>query len=230
MRQPFFSVVGALAMLALVVAVAGRAATSSRAAKSAAPRYQIAGDEFEGCECNSVCACIWDADATYDQCRGILGWTIKQGQYEGTELKGITFAAAMTKSGKNLAKTMGTWEGVLFVPESATQAQRDALAAIMKAEMGSAFAKMDVKSVPIAVKGTPGSQELSIGTIGHLKIAAVKGPNGRVPRIVNATSPLALPVEYVAKSEVDTFNDGTSSWDFPGRNSFYGPFEMKAKP
>jgi hypothetical protein len=240
MRQRILSLSGALLVLAVLLAThvvqaappahAAKAGAPAHGAKAMAPRYLIAGDEFEGCECSSVCPCIWSSDATFDECRGLSAWTIKQGHYEGTDLKGLSFAAALTKTGKNLEKSMGQWEGVLFVPESATPAQQQAIETIMKAEMGSGFAKMEVKPTHIEISGKPGSQELKIGTVAHLKVAAIRGPNGQVPKIVNAPSPIALPVIYCAKSEVDTYQDGTNSWDFAGHNSFYGPFEMKAKP
>ena len=63
----------------------------------------------------------------------------------------------------------------------------------------------------------------------HLKIAALKGANGKVPKIENAMSPLANPVSYLARSEVNTYHDGPSRWDFAGRNSFFGPFTMQRR-
>jgi hypothetical protein len=211
------------------ILLAGAGLAAAKDAAPAATKYSVKGDQFEGCECTSVCPCIFSADATADQCRGLMGWTVKEGKYGTTNLAGLSFAAALTKSGKNLEKSMGSMEGVLFVPESATDAQRKAIEAIARAEVGAAFSKLDVKTVPIQVTGAPGSQELTVGTIAHLKVAALKGQNGQVPKIVDAPGALALPVEYCATSEIDTYNDGGITWDFAGHNSFYGPFEMKSK-
>ena len=154
---------------------------------------------------------------------------VKEGKYGNTNLSGVNFAAAITKSGKNMEKSMGTLEGVLFLPASATDDQRKAIEAILRGEMGAMFAKLEVKTVPIQITGMVGHQEMTVGTIGHLKVAALKGKDGKVPTIVNAPSPIALPVEYCATSEIDTYQDGATSWDFAGHNSFYGPFEMKSK-
>jgi hypothetical protein len=176
--------------------------------KPAAPDYLVSGDQFEGCECNSVCQCIFSKDATFDQCRGIVAWTVKQGHFGATNLAGMSFAASLTKSGKNLEKSMGHWEGVLFVPQTATPAQKKAIEGLLHAEMGAAFAKMEVRTAPIHVSGAPGTQELTIGAIGHLKLSPLHGADGQPTRIIGAPSPIALPVEYCATSAVDTYRDG----------------------
>ena len=222
-RQPAVLALG----LILIATVAGPAATALAAGGAAVRAYHLKGDYFEGCECRSVCACVWSEDATFDQCRGISAWRVTEGKYGATDLKGVTFAAAITKSGKSMDKSAGKWEGVVFLPQSATAAQREAVAAILKNEMGSVFAKMETRTVPVSIQGAAGSQEVTAGTTAHLRIAALKGANGKVPKIENPTSPLANPVNFLAKSTVNTYKDGNSSWDFTGRNAHFGPFEMK---
>lgn len=213
-----------LACLGVIVVLS--AATTKPSAKKT---YVLKGDYLEGCECNSVCPCIWSHDASNDQCRAIMVWKVTEGRYGSTNLKGLTFAGSLTKSGKNIEKTAGSWEGVLFVPEAATPAQREALAAIINAEWGSAFSALNIRTAPVEMKGTPGYEDVTIGSIGHLKITPLKNAKGQVPKIVNPPSPLALPVNYCAKADINTYDDGTSSWNFAGRNSFYGPFEMVSK-
>jgi|GEM_PF-2736510 len=205
--------------------------TTVASAKDTTPgsKYEIKGNELEGCECTSVCPCIWSADATADQCRNLLGWEIIEGHYGSTKLDGLEFAASLIKSGKNIDKSMGSWEGVLYVPESATKEQQEAIQAVMKSEMGGAFAKLDVKQAPIKITGDSGNQELIVGSVGHLKLAARKDSHGKVMQIMNAPSPMALPVENCAIAEINTYNDAGTRWDFAGHNAFYGAFEMKSK-
>ncbi len=209
--------------------ITGFTAPAGAAKAPATPAYHLKGDYFEGCECTSVCPCVWSKDATFDQCRGLSAWHVTEGAYGATDLKGLDFAAALTKTGKNVDKSAGKWEGVVFLPQSATAAQREAVAAILKNEMGSAFAKMETRTAPVSIRGAAGSEELTVGSTAHLKIAALKGANGKVPRIENPISPLVIPVNYLARSTVNTFRDGASKWDFAGRNSFFGPFEMAHK-
>jgi hypothetical protein len=214
----FAAVLGAL--LALSAPVAGQDAKT---------KYSVKGDQFEACECEAVCPCIFQKDATMDQCRALVVWKVAEGSYGATDLKGLTFAASVTKSGKNMEKVMGKWEGVIFVPDTATEEQKKGLAGVITAEMGPAFAKVDVRSVAIQAKFGGDHYELSMGKTATMKISAIKNASGKVTVIENAPSPLALPKMHCAKSDVFTYDDGASKWDFSGRNAFYGAFEMKSK-
>src|SRR5215510_14854502 len=114
-------------------------------AKAKSP-YAIAGDFVEGCECDSVCPCVFAHDVTFNDCLATVAWRIREGRYGGTDLDAINFALALTKSGKNVPKTMGSWEGVIYISSSATAAQKNAVVDILSSNWGKAFKKVDVKS------------------------------------------------------------------------------------
>lgn len=189
--------------------------------------YRIRGEQVEACECEVYCPCVFQKDATLDQCRGVIAWRIAEGTYGKTDLKGLQFAAALTKSGKNLEKVLGHWEGVAYVSDKATDDQKKAVQAILESEFGPAFGKLEVKTSSIAIQGEPGHYDVSIGKIATVQVSALKGANGQVPVIENAPSPIVLPKLYCARADVHTYDDGTSKWDFAGHNAFYGPFEFK---
>lgn len=192
--------------------------------------YLMKGMQIEGCECDVYCPCIFSKDATGLDCRSISGWMIQEGNYGKTDLKGLVFAAALTKSGKNIEKAMGKWEGILYLPEKATEEQRKGIESILKEEVGGAFSKLEVKTADVRIAcPTPDHHEVTIGKLGELKITGLKGANGQVPVIENAPSPVALPKTFCAKADVNAYNDGVTKWDFAGRNGFYGMFEMKSK-
>lgn len=206
--------------VAVAAILAGCASTGSGASGG------VKGLQIEGCECNTYCPCVFDQDATADQCRVLLAWRASEGSYNGTSLAGVAWAAAVTKTGKNIKSALGKFEGVLYLPQSATDAQRKAIGDLMNAEMGKAFAKMEAKVVPIEVKGEKGNYELHVGQVGTLKISPLKNARGEVTVIENAPSPLALPREHCAKADVNMYNDGGVKWDFAGRNAYYGEFHM----
>src|SRR6185369_13180649 len=106
----------------------------------------IRGEQAEGCECESVCPCVWEKDVSFQDCRGILAWHVTEGSYDGTDLAGVTFAVALTKSGKNVVKAMGSWERTIYVADSATEAQKKAAVGFLSGKWGKAFAKVEVKS------------------------------------------------------------------------------------
>lgn len=187
--------------------------------------YRIAGQEFEACECEAVCPCVFSNDATADQCRAILVYRIDKGGYGDVHLKGVAFAMVLTQSGKNLDASAGTWSGVLYIADRANEAQKKGVEAIVRDKFGGAFAELEVRSAPMTIHTAPERYELTMGDIAELKITAMKGANGKVPLIKNPPSPVVLPLLYCATAEVHTYDDGESRWSFPGRNAFYGPFE-----
>src|SRR5207237_9469074 len=114
-------------------------------AKAKSP-YHLKGDQVEGCECSSVCPCVFAHDVTFADCRGVMAFHIKEGRYGSTDLGGINFVLALTKSGKNVPKTMGAWEGVIFVGSNATPDQKAGLVDVLSCNWGKAFSKVDVRS------------------------------------------------------------------------------------
>jgi hypothetical protein len=94
------------------------------AAQDKPQAYHIKGMQIEGCECDLYCPCVFQKDATFDQCRGYIGWKISEGKYASTDLKGIEFCVALTKLGKNIEKEMGKWEGILYISDMSTGGAR----------------------------------------------------------------------------------------------------------
>lgn len=220
----------AVALFGFAAAVQEKAAPEKAAQEKAAQEktaYSIKGEAFEACECQTFCPCVWSKDASFGECRGTAIWTVASGSYGKTDLKGCTFAIAVTKSGRNMVKGLGQWEGVLYVTEKATPEQRAAIEAIVKAKWGAGFAKLDVKSAPVETKIAGDRRELAMGKIATVKIAAVKNPDGTTPAIENP--PFSLyPKLYCAQAEVHTYDDA-AKWDFAGHNAFFGPFDYASK-
>jgi hypothetical protein len=212
-----------------LLATVGCASGSGTGSGTAGSKYAVKGVQVEGCECDSVCPCIFSKDTTHGDCRGIFVWSFREGHSGGVDLSGVVLAAVLTKSGANMEKALGQWTGIIYVSDKATPAQKNAAVDVMKAEMGQAFAKIEVKSAPIEIKSQEDRHEVSIGKVGTLKIKGIKGANGRVMVIENAPSPIAPPKLWCATSEVNSYDDGMTKWDFKGRNAFYTNIELKSK-
>ncbi len=190
------------------------------------PEYRLKGEAVEACECQSVCPCVFTKDASFAECRGNLVFCVSEGSYGKTDLKGLTFALTITKSDHNMVKSMGRWEGVIYISDKASAEQKSAVEAFVKGKWGPAFSKLDVKSVPIETKLEPDHKEVVMGKVATIKITGVKTPEGKVTVIENP--PFSLyPRLSCAKADVHTYADG-STWDFSGHNAFYGPFEYSS--
>jgi len=190
-----------------------------------AVQYSVKVQEFEGCECESVCPCVFSKDTTYGDCRATLAFTFN-GTYGSTALNNVSCVVVGTKLGSNMEATVGTWEGVLYVSDTATPDEIAAVNGLLNAMMGGAFAKLDQRKAPIKAVSEGDIHELTLGEIAHLKIHAIKGPNGEPTKIVNAPSPIAFPEYYCAIADDNKYDDGTSSWAFTGRNAFYASFDL----
>jgi hypothetical protein len=148
--------------------------------------YHLKGTSFEGCECESVCSCVFRNDASYNDCRGILAWKVDEGSYGKTDLQGLVFAAALTKSGKNMEQALGKWEGVVYLSDKSTDEQRKAVTEVLQAELGADFGKLEIKTAPLTVNCEGERHSIAIGQVGTLRIIAIKGASGKVPVIENA--------------------------------------------
>lgn len=215
-------------MSVAIVAIVVFAGVGSTPAQEKSPTYELRGEQAEGCECDSVCPCVWAKDVTFQDCRGILAWHVTSGAYGGTDLQGVTFCVALRKTGRNVVKTMGSWEGTIYVSDTASPAQKTAAVGFLSGKWGKAFAKIDVKSAPIAFKAEGEHREVTIGRVASLKIAGIAGSNGKVPAIENPPFSL-IPKMSCAVASVHTYEDDGAKWDFSGRNGFYGPFEYKSE-
>jgi hypothetical protein len=219
------------AIVLLGLSIGGCATTASAPPPMAKAKasYVLKGDQVEGCECLSVCPCVFAHDVTFNDCRGIMAWNIREGHYGGIGLAGINFALVLTKSGKNVPKTMGKWEGVIYVSSNANPDQRAAVVDILSSNWGKAFSKVDVKVEPIDFVATGDKREVHIGKLASLKTEPLKGGDGRTPTIEHASFSL-IPVLHCATTTENTYDDGLGmKWDFKERNSFYGPYEYRAE-
>ncbi len=97
--------------------------------------WSLSGSYFETCSCDLMCPCnmSFDHGATYDYCRVVLVFNIKEGEIEGTDVSGLK-VAAIADTPKVM--TEGNWRLGLFVDETATDEQADMLTAVFGGQKG----------------------------------------------------------------------------------------------
>jgi len=116
---------------------------------------------------------------------------------------------------------IGKWKGVLYTSDNATPAEREAIKGLWPVLLGNAFGTLEQRTAPIQVIRQGDIHELTVGKVARLRIHGLKAPNGKPTRILNAPSPGVYPEYFCAQADVNTYDDGASSWSFPGRNGFY---------
>ncbi len=97
--------------------------------------WNLKGSYVETCSCDLICPCnaSFDHGATYDYCRVVLAFDIREGEVEGTDVGGLT-VAAIADTPKVM--TDGNWRLGLFVDERATDEQAEKLVGVFSGQLG----------------------------------------------------------------------------------------------
>ncbi|HEU5066038.1 MAG TPA: DUF1326 domain-containing protein [Gaiellaceae bacterium] len=101
--------------------------------------WSLKGSYVETCSCDLICPCnaTMDHGATYDYCRVVLGFNIREGEIEGTDVSGLK-VAAIADTPKVM--TEGNWRLGVFVDESASDEQADKLVQVFGGQLGGPMA------------------------------------------------------------------------------------------
>ena len=95
-------------------------------------QWQISGEYFEACSCDSVCPCPTSglaARPTKGSCDAGLVFHVQRGQYGSTRLDGLSFAVLLHTPG---AMIEGNWTVGLVLDERASKEQREAVGATLR--------------------------------------------------------------------------------------------------
>jgi hypothetical protein len=97
--------------------------------------WKLKGSYVETCSCDLICPCnaSFDHGATYDYCRVVLVFDIRDGDVEGTDIGGLKIAA-IAETPKVM--TDGNWRLGLFVDEGASDEQADKLVKVFTGQLG----------------------------------------------------------------------------------------------
>ncbi len=99
-------------------------------------KWELRGEFMESCNCDYLCPCIYTnsrGPVTHDHCIAIQVYRIDAGRHGSIKLDGLKFALVI-RSGKVMAD--GNWVFAGVVDVAATDAQREALTAIVSGQAG----------------------------------------------------------------------------------------------
>src|SRR5438874_9821688 len=105
-------------------------------------QWQISGDYFEACSCDSVCPCPTSglaARPTKGACDAGLVFHVERGRHGSTTLDGLNFAVLLHTPGPMI---QGNWTVGLVVDERASKEQREALTTIASGQGGGPMAAL----------------------------------------------------------------------------------------
>lgn len=197
--------------------------------------WKLEGDYFEGCNCDSICPCIFLLDPDEGYCNLTVAWHIEKGHYDSIPLDGLNTVAVFVAPGNMF--TGPKMKVAFYVDKNANQEQIDALSNIFSGQSGGFFAvaakfigeMVGIKSAPITF-GMEGKRRwLRIPEYLTLEIEAMKGndPN-KDSLIVNPSFSIVPGHDHViARSTKYSYNDHGFQWDTTGKNGFYSRFKYE---
>ncbi len=103
--------------------------------------WSLKGSNVETCSCDLICPCnaTFDHGATYDYCRVVLAFDIREGEVDGTDISGLK-VAAIADTPKVM--TDGNWRLGVFIDEHATDEQAEKLVGVFTGQLGGPMAAL----------------------------------------------------------------------------------------
>jgi hypothetical protein len=103
--------------------------------------WNLKGSYVETCSCDLICPCnaSFAHGATYDFCRVVLVFNIRDGEIEGTDIGGLK-VAAIADTPKVM--TDGNWRLGMFIDERATDEQANKLTQVFGGQLGGPMAAL----------------------------------------------------------------------------------------
>ena len=191
--------------------------------------FSVTGDYFETCSCDVSCPCIWLGPATNDVCDVLFAWHVRDGQKDGVDLSGLNAVMAVHTSKR---MTDGNWKVALYLDDTATPEQSEALGAVFSGGAGGHLAALGpligevvgVAPAPISFDRDGGSLKATVGDVLSMAAEELVGMDGANAAVI--TNPLmgAVPQPVTQAKAGDTSYHGHWDAEFSGTNSFVTDF------
>ncbi len=195
--------------------------------------WRISGDYFESCNCDAICPCrtvgaCTGGRSTHGICFGVLSWLIRDGDADGIDLGGLSAAFTIRYDDDEPGSP---WSFVVHVDERGSEAQREALAAILTGRLGGddvlrlPWVKkpselIDVRPSPIGLRVGPDGYELRVGSAIELTATRAVETSERVS--------CGIPGHHIAGTEYYADRlavaDEPFEWDLAGNCAFVSAF------
>ena len=197
------------------------------------PRWTLAGDYFENCNCDVVCPCLFSSNMpltskpTAGACEVPFAFHVNRGSYGTTSLDNLNVVLVARTPG---AMSEGNWSVALYLDERADEHQREALQAIFTGAAGGPLGDLaplistvlGVKSVPITFTKAGQRRSASIPNVMHVAVHAAPCVVPDAEIWATNAHPFAVNGVAMAVGDPDsTWEDYGLRWDNSGKNGHY---------
>ncbi|PRY43229.1 hypothetical protein LY71_11788 [Geodermatophilus tzadiensis] len=179
--------------------------------------WDLRGSYAETCSCELMCPCnlSFDHGATYDFCRATLAFAIREGQVDGTDVRG---RRVVTIIDTPKVMTEGNWRLGMFVDDQATDEQFDKLVQVFGGQLGGPMAALGplvaeiagVERAPIEFRDDGLRHSVRVGDVIDFEVEDVvpfDREDSRPARLVGGGHPVAsdLTIAEARRSRIDAF-------------------------
>lgn len=199
------------------------------------PESVIVGDYIED-RSNRVygCYCEWSGENVTGGKEAILGWHIRQGDFRGTSIAGVTMAAVIVGEA-SLSARRAPRKSLLFIDSSASTTQRQAAEALLREKFGSLLGRIiSVNPVPIEFHKEAENATLRIGDLVNLELRKANPPEDALIGAVLWYDPFIPMTESTLGMTINTSYQGSGfdqQWNLnePGISGYYGTFQLASR-
>lgn len=189
--------------------------------------WKLEGTYFETCSCEVVCPCTASLanGATYDRCRALLVFNVKDGNVDGTDVSGLT-VAAIADTPKVMAE--GNWRLGMFIDDAASDEQAEKLGAVFGGQLGGPMEALGgligemlgVERAPITIEEEGLRHSITIGEAVDFEVEDIVpfgSESGEPARLTNIFHPAGseLTIAKATRSSINAFGI-----EYEGRSGF----------
>jgi hypothetical protein len=193
-------------------------------------KWQLTGTAFIACNCEYGCPCNFNALPSHGFCEGGWTWHVEVGSVDDVSLDGLNFSVFVKWPG---AIHHGNGEGVILVDDRASDAQRDAIAALVSGQFGGPWGVLawtwptvhGPKAVPYRVHADGVRSSVAAGDSMHLECMTIKNPVTGADTHPSIVLPEGLIVKGAGLGASAVFKlDEGISFDHSGKYTAVGAF------
>lgn len=197
--------------------------------------YALEGRLLEVCTCKTLCPCWVGEDPDFGTCDGTLAWHFDQGNIDGVDVSGLTFALLCHIPG-NILK--GNWRVIAYVDEKASKQQEEAILGVYTGKKGGPVADLaqlvgevvGVERVPFTFEVEKGKGRLSVGKTVSAELEPFKGPGDRPTALIDTVfTTIPGSPAYVSKASMYKASAPSLgiSVNLQGHNAVQGSFSFR---
>ncbi|MEX2271670.1 MAG: DUF1326 domain-containing protein [Vicinamibacterales bacterium] len=192
--------------------------------------WTVAGNVLIACNCDYGCPCNFNALPSRGNCEGGWIWIVDKGHVDDVSLDGLGIALFAKWPG---AIHHGGGRAVCYVDERATDAQRNALAVLLRGELGGpwglfikTYALADPVMARFDVRLADYGTRVSIGDAVALELETIRNPVTQAEVHPEVVLPEGLITKRGSMAASKVFRVGSGlEYDHSGQYAAFGRFE-----